>query len=429
VTGRPAPQPAGVADISAALAALRAGRPVLVVDDEHRENEGDVVLAAQYATPEWVGWTIRHTSGLLCAPMPAETADRLRLPAMVTDNEDPRGTAYTLTVDARDGVTTGISAADRARTLRLLASATTTADDLVRPGHVLPLRARPGGVLERAGHTEASVDLCRLAGLTPVAVIAELVHDDGSMMRLPDVLALGAAHGLVTVSIADLALWRLTHDAAASSAAAQVSAPRVQHVASTTLPTRHGTFVAHGYRDLLTGAEHLALVSGDLTDPDAVVRLHSECLTGDVLGSLRCDCGAQLDAALEQVARRGGVVVYLRGHEGRGVGLLAKLSAYALQDLGRDTVDANLELGLPADAREYGAAAAILHDLGVSEVRLLTNNPAKVEGLSAHGVAVVGRTPLRAGESVFNARYLATKRDRMGHDLAADLGTVQRRPA
>ncbi|HEX3005379.1 MAG TPA: 3,4-dihydroxy-2-butanone-4-phosphate synthase, partial [Angustibacter sp.] len=251
MTGRGAHEPQGLADVPVALAALRAGRPVLVVDDEHRENEGDVVLAAQHATPEWIAWTVRHTSGLLCAPMPAETADRLRLPAMVVDNQDPRGTAYTLTVDARDGVSTGISAADRAHTLRLLASPSTTADDLVRPGHVLPLRARSGGVLERAGHTEASVDLCRLAGLTPVAVIAELVHDDGRMMRLPDVLALGAAHDLVTVSIADLALWRLTHDDAgpgAATAAAPDAAARVQHVASTTLPTRHGTFVAHGYR-------------------------------------------------------------------------------------------------------------------------------------------------------------------------------------
>ncbi|MGN6611771.1 MAG: bifunctional 3,4-dihydroxy-2-butanone-4-phosphate synthase/GTP cyclohydrolase II [Angustibacter sp.] len=431
MTGVGAREPLSLVSIPAALAALRAGRPVLVVDDEHRENEGDVVLAALHATPEWIAWTVRHTSGLLCAPMPAETADRLRLPAMVADNQDPRGTAYTLTVDARDGVSTGISAADRAHTLRLLAAESTTADDLVRPGHVLPLRARPGGVLERAGHTEASVDLCRLAGLAPVAVIAELVHDDGRMMRLPDVLALGAEHDLVTVSIADLALWRLTHDDARPVEPQPAATPRVQRVASTTLPTRHGTFVAHGYRDLLTGAEHLALVSGDLTAPDAVVRLHSECLTGDVLGSLRCDCGAQLDAALEQVARRGGAVVYLRGHEGRGVGLLAKLSAYALQDLGRDTVDANLELGLPADAREYGAAAAILRDLGTSEVRLLTNNPAKVEGLASHGVAVVGRTPLRAGESVFNARYLATKRDRMGHDLDLGSGSVasHRRPA
>lgn len=414
------------ADVPAALAELRAGRPVLVVDDEHRENEGDVVLAAEHATAQWVAWTVRHTSGLLCAPMPAQLADRLRLADMVGDNQDPRGTAYTVSVDARTGVTTGISAADRARTLRLLADPATTPDDLVRPGHVLPLRARAGGVLERPGHTEASVDLCRLAGLVPVAVIAELVHDDGTMMRLPDVLALGQEHDLLTLSIADLVRYRrLTHDVAAPSVAADVPAPRVQHVASTTLPTRYGTFGAHGYRDLLTGAEHLALVSGDLTAPDAVVRLHSECLTGDVLGSLRCDCGAQLDAALEKVARHGGAVIYLRGHEGRGVGLLAKLQAYALQDLGRDTVDANLELGLPADAREYGAAAAVLHELGINAVHLLTNNPAKVEGLAAHGVTVSGRSSLQAGQSQFNAGYLATKRDRMGHDLP----TTHRRPA
>ena len=417
----------GLASVPAALAALAAGRPVLVVDDEHRENEGDVVLAAEHATPEWVAWTVRHTSGLLCAPMPDEVADRLRLPAMVRDNEDPRGTAYTVSVDARSGVTTGISAADRARTLRLLADATTAPDDLVRPGHVLPLRARPGGVLERQGHTEASVDLCRLAGLAPVAVIAELVHDDGTMMRLPDVLALGAAHDLPTVSIADLLQWRLLHDAAhvPAAAAAPERRARVRRVATTSLPTRHGSFVAHGYRDLETGAEHVALVSGDPSAPGAVVRLHSECLTGDALGSLRCDCGAQLDVALAEVARRGGAVLYLRGQEGRGIGLLAKLEAYALQDAGRDTVDANLELGLPADAREYGAAAAMLHDLGVAQVQLLTNNPAKVEGLSAHGVAVTGRLPLSTGVSVFNARYLATKRDRMGHDLPAE----HRRPA
>jgi 3,4-dihydroxy 2-butanone 4-phosphate synthase/GTP cyclohydrolase II len=415
-----------LADVPAALAALRAGRPVLVVDDEHRENEGDVVLAAEHASAEWVAWTVRHTSGLLCAPMPGELADRLRLPAMVRDNEDPRGTAYTVSVDARTGVTTGISAADRARTLRLLADPATTPDDLVRPGHVLPLRARPGGVLERAGHTEASVDLCRLAGLAPVAVIAELVHDDGTMMRLPDVLALGGEHGLVTISIADLALWRVLHPDVADTADVVAPGPaRVQRVASTSLPTRHGTFTAHGYRDLLTGAEHLALVSGRPASADAVVRLHSECLTGDVLGSLRCDCGAQLDAALEQVAERGGVVLYLRGHEGRGVWLLAKLEAYALQDIARDTVDANLELGLPADAREYGAAAAMLLDLGLGHVRLLTNNPAKVEGLTTHGVDVSDRSPLRVGESVFNARYLATKRDRMGHDLPV----THRRPA
>jgi 3,4-dihydroxy 2-butanone 4-phosphate synthase/GTP cyclohydrolase II len=416
---------AALAGVPAVLEQLRLGRPVLVVDDEHRENEGDVVLAAEHASAEWVAWTVRHTSGLLCAPMLAQTADRLGLPVMVSDNQDPRGTAYTVSVDARRGVSTGISAADRARTLRLLAAPTTTPDDLVRPGHVLPLRARPGGVLERPGHTEAAVDLCRLAGLQPVAVIAELVRDDGAMMRLPDVLALGQDHALVTTSVAELVRWRRLRDAGQMARRPPDVGPRrVERVATTVLPTRHGTFTVHGFRDLLTGAEHLALVSGDPAAAGAVVRLHSECLTGDVVGSLRCDCGAQLDSALARVAEHGGAVLYLRGHEGRGVGLLAKLQAYALQDLGLDTVDANLELGLPADAREYGAAAAMLVDLGLHQVQVLTNNPAKVDGLAAHGVAVGGRSPLLVGASPFNERYLATKRDRMGHDLP-----VSRRPA
>ncbi len=423
-----------LATIEQALDQLRLGRPVLVVDDEHRENEGDVVLSAELATSEWVAWTVRHSSGLLCAPMPDAVADRLELPLMVRDNEDPRGTAYTVSVDARDGVTTGISAADRARTVRLLADPALAPGDLVRPGHVLPLRARAGGVLERAGHTEAAVDLCRLAGLAPVGVIAELVQDDGSMMRLPQVLDLGAREGLTTVSIADLALWRLVNDPGADESGLPADTPgqaRVHRVATTTLPTVHGTFTAHGYRDLRTGAEHLALVSGDPTGPGAVVRLHSECLTGDALGSLRCDCGSQLQAALAMVAARGGAVLYLRGHEGRGVGLLSKLEAYALQDLGRDTVDANLELGLPADAREYGAAAAMLDDLGVPRVRLLTNNPAKVEGLAAHGVDVVDRLPLVSAATVHNEAYLETKRERMGHDLPARVESrrTERRPA
>ncbi|GAB3596446.1 bifunctional 3,4-dihydroxy-2-butanone-4-phosphate synthase/GTP cyclohydrolase II [Angustibacter peucedani] len=404
------------------MEALRRGRPVLVVDDEDRENEGDVVLAAEHATPEILAWVVRHTSGLLCAPMPDDVADRLELPPMVRDNQDPRGTSYTVSVDARTGVTTGISAADRARTLRLLADPATAAGDLVRPGHVFPLRARPGGVLERPGHTEAAVDLCRLAGLAPVGLIAEVVADDGSMMRLPGLLRLGAEHDLVTISIADLALWRLVqHDVEPDGARDRepdvTPAQRVRRAATTTLPTRHGTFTAHGYRDLLTGAEHVALVHGDVRAPDAVVRLHSECLTGDVLGSRRCDCGDQLDAALREVAEHGGTVVYLRGHEGRGVGLLPKLEAYALQDLGLDTVDANLELGLPADAREYGAGAAVLADLGVTRVRLLTNNPAKVEGLRAAGVAVVERLPLQVAPGDHSTGYLVTKRDRMGHDL------------
>lgn len=408
--------------IEDALAELRLGRPVLVVDDADRENEGDVVLSAQLASDAWVGWTVRHSSGVLCAPMAADVANRLVLPPMVADNQDPRRTAYTVSVDARTGVTTGISAADRTRTLRTLADPSTTEHDLVRPGHVFPLVARGGGVLERAGHTEAAVDLCRLAGLAPVGLIAEVVHDDGSMMRLPHLLALGAEHGLVTISIADLAIWRRENDAAGAPPSAPPlpqppEQPRVRRTAVTTLPTRFGEFTAHGYLDLRTGAAHVALTRPTADDRVPLVRVHSECLTGDAFGSLRCDCGPQLQAALAHVADAGGAVVYLGGHEGRGVGLLAKLGAYALQDAGQDTVDANLALGLPADAREYGAAAAILHDLGLSQVRLLSNNPAKEVGLVAGGVDVVSRLPLRVPAGRYNAAYLATKRDRMGHDL------------
>jgi 3,4-dihydroxy 2-butanone 4-phosphate synthase/GTP cyclohydrolase II len=424
-----------VGRIEDALAELRRGRPVLVVDDADRENEGDVVLPAQLADETWVGWTVRHSSGVLCAPMPTELADRLALPPMVADNQDPRRTAYTVSVDARGGVSTGISAADRARTLRLLADPTTAPDDLVRPGHVFPLRARPGGVLERAGHTEAAVDLCRLAGLAPVGVIAEMVHDDGSMMRLPALLALGAEHGLVTITIADLAAWRRVHDPdgrAVGHGEQGIAVPmRVRRTAVTSLPTRHGTFTATGYLDLRTGAAHLALTRPPVGGPGpsgVLVRVHSECLTGDAFGSLRCDCGPQLDAALARVADAGGAVVYLGGHEGRGIGLLAKLGAYALQDAGQDTVDANLALGLPADAREYGAAAAILRDLGIEHVRLLTNNPTKVEGLALHGIDVVARLPLRVPAGAYNAAYLATKRDRMGHDLPG-VGSTQVRAA
>jgi 3,4-dihydroxy 2-butanone 4-phosphate synthase/GTP cyclohydrolase II len=427
VSPRSSAAPLVLGRIEEAVAELRRGRPVLVVDDADRENEGDVVLPAQLASDAWVGWTVRHSSGVLCAPMPAELADRLALPPMVADNQDPRRTAYTVSVDARHGVTTGISAADRARTLRLLADPTTSPGDLVRPGHVFPLRARPGGVLERAGHTEAAVDLCRLAGLAPVGLIAEVVQDDGSMMRLPHLLALGAEHGLVTVSIADLAAWRRERDPEGEVVDRREHVtlppdPRVRRTAVTSLPTRFGTFTAIGYRDLRTGAAHLALTRpcAASAGPGAngvLVRVHSECLTGDAFGSLRCDCGPQLEAALARVADAGGAIVYLGGHEGRGIGLLAKLGAYALQDAGQDTVDANLALGLPADAREYGAAAAILHDLGIEHVRLLTNNPTKVAGLTAHGVDVVARLPLRVPAGEYNATYLATKRDRMGHDL------------
>lgn len=390
-----------------ALEALRAGRPVLVVDAADREDEGDVVLAAATASQAWMAWTIRHTSGFVCVPMPDERADALGLPLMVADNADPRRTAYTITVDAAAGVTTGISAADRALTVRTLADPGAVAADLVRPGHVVPLRARPGGVLERAGHTEAAVDLCRLAGLAPVAAIAELVDDDGSMMRLPAVVELGARHALPVLTIDQLVAWRAVHD-------------RVDRVVETVLPTADGVFAVTGYRDRLTGAEHVALVSPrGAAGPAPLVRLHSECLTGDAFGSERCDCGPQLAQAMHRVAVEGGVVVYLRGHEGRGVGLLDKLRAYALQDVGLDTVDAQTSLGLPVDAREYGAGAAVLSDLGLSAVRLLTNNPEKVNSLRRNGITVAAVEPLVTSTTTGNEAYLRTKRDRMGHRLGS----------
>lgn len=417
--------PVRLGAVEDALDALRAGRPVLVADSPERENEADVILAAQSATPEWVAWTIRHSSGYLCAPMPAARADALELPLMVPRSEDPRRTAYTVTVDAARGVTTGISAADRAHTLRTLADPSSGPESLIRPGHVLPLRAVPGGVLHRAGHTEAAVDLCRLAGLEPVGAIAELVNDDGTMVRLPEAAALAEREGLVLLTIEDLVAWRRTHDPVTAPAPGTgppgapglPAQPRVHPTHTAYLPTRHGDFRIHGYRDLRTGAEHVALVSTAGLADVPVVRVHSECLTGDAFGSARCDCGPQLDAALALAARDGGAVVYLRGHEGRGIGLLAKVAAYALQDEGRDTVEANLDLGWPADRREYGAAAAILTDLGVTRVRLLTNNPAKVTGLQAHGVAVTEVRGLEVGRTPHNEAYLRTKATAMGHVL------------
>jgi 3,4-dihydroxy 2-butanone 4-phosphate synthase/GTP cyclohydrolase II len=394
-----------LATVEDALAALRAGRPVLVTDDADRENEGDVILAGESLGEEWMAWAIRHSSGYVCAPMPEATADRLGLPLMVADSRDPLRTAYTVTVDAAEGVTTGISAADRARTVRTLADAATTPDSLIRPGHVVPLRAKDGGVLVRPGHTEAAVDLCRLAGIAPVAAIAELVNDDGTMMRLPEVLDTGAEHDLPVLTIASLVAWRQRHD-------------RVERLAETSLPTEHGTFAVTGYRDIVTGDEHVALVSPrGLGGRAPLVRLHSECLTGDVLGSQRCDCGPQLHRALERVAAEGGVVVYLRGHEGRGVGLLAKLQAYELQDRGFDTVDAQVELGLPIDAREYAAGAAILTDLGIAGVRLLTNNPMKVDALRGHGIEVAAVERISIAPVATNEAYLRAKRDRLGHSL------------
>jgi 3,4-dihydroxy 2-butanone 4-phosphate synthase/GTP cyclohydrolase II len=423
--GRPVPAGAGCVveldRVEAALEALRTGLPVIVVDDADRENEGDVILAAATTSPRWIGWTIRHTSGVLCAPMPEAWADRLELPHMVERNEDSMRTAYTVTVDARDGVTTGISAADRTLTLHRLADATSVAHDFTRPGHVFPLRARAGGVLERRGHTEAAVDLCELAGLPPVGVLAEVVEDDGPVTRLPGLRALADTYGLPLISIEDLVEYRrrLEHDSApAPVLRPEPAAERVQRVTESDLPTRHGDFRALAYRDLHTGREHVALVAGTPPATGALVRVHSECLTGDAFGSSRCDCGPQLQAAMDLVGVRGGVVVYLRGHEGRGIGLLPKLAAYRLQDAGLDTVEANTAQGLPADAREYGAAAAILADLGLDDVRLLTNNPAKVEGLTEHGVGVSERLPLEVGATPHNHGYLRAKRDLMGHELA-----------
>ena len=392
--------------IETAVEAMAAGRPVLVVDDADRENEGDIIFAADAATDEIMGATVRLGSGVICVAMTGEDLDRLALPPMTAINEDAKGTAYTISVDAREGVTTGISAADRARTARLLADPATGREDLARPGHVFPLRARDGGVLVRRGHTEAAVDLCRLAGRRPAGVICEVVEEDGSMSRLPQLRRLADERGWPLVSIADLVDLRRRTEAL------------VERVVSTRLPTVHGEFTAHGYRSGVDGSEHIALVHGDISEGTPLVRVHSECLTGDVFGSKRCDCGPQLEAAQSAVVRAGaGVIVYVRGHEGRGIGLVDKLRAYAAQDAGADTVDANSELGLPVDARDYTHAAQVLRDLGLGTVRLLSNNPAKVEALTSLGIEVSGREPLPPSITSDNLHYLRTKRDRMGHDL------------
>jgi 3,4-dihydroxy 2-butanone 4-phosphate synthase/GTP cyclohydrolase II len=411
--------------IPEALEALRAGKPVLVADDEGRENEGDVILSAQYATQEWLAWTIRHTSGYICAPMSNEYADRLELPPMVARNEDLRQTAYTVTVDAATGVTTGISASDRAKTLRVLGDPLSTATSVIRPGHIVPLRARDGGVRERPGHTEAAVDLMRLAGLTPVGAICEVVEDTGEMTRLPGLIALGAEFGLPVITIADLIAYIVEHpdaqavcDGTAPGEDQTPADPAVRFEVETTVPTTHGSFRMRAYHDRRTGADHVAIVSGDPAAEGALVRVHSECLTGEAFGSLKCECGPQLDTALDTIQRHGGVVIYLRGQEGRGIGLVNKLRAYRLQEDGLDTLDANIALGLPADARNYEAASAILDDLGMTSVRLLTNNPEKERQLTMHGVTVSERVPLIVGVGAFNEAYLNTKRDRMGHIIA-----------
>jgi len=408
-----------LSSIPEALDALRAGKPVIVADDENRENEGDVILSAQLATPDWLAWTIRYSSGFLCAPMPADWADRLDLPPMVAVNEDSRGTAYTVSVDAADRVSTGISAADRAHTLNVLADPDSTPSSVIRPGHILPLRAVDGGVRERAGHTEAAVELMKLAGLAPVGAIGEVVAEDGSMMRLPGLLEMGEREGIPVITIEQLIAYLDEVDPVQEHSAHK---RRVSLRAEATVPTSHGQFRFLAYKDRVTGTDHLAVVSGELDDEAPLVRVHSECLTGEAFGSLKCECGPQLDAALDAIEQDGGVVIYMRGHEGRGIGLINKLRAYSLQERGLDTVDANLALGLPADARDYAAAAGILADLGVDKVRLLTNNTDKVSQLRQLGLDVVEQVPLLVGVGPNNHQYLETKRDRMGHIIdEADL--------
>jgi 3,4-dihydroxy 2-butanone 4-phosphate synthase/GTP cyclohydrolase II len=395
------------APIEDAVAAISRGEIIVVVDDEDRENEGDLIMAAEFATPEKIAFFVRHTSGVICMPLTGERCDELDLPLMVHDNTESHRTAFTVSVDFRHGTTTGISAGDRATTIQALIDPGTRPKDLARPGHIFPLRYREGGVLKRAGHTEASVDLARMAGLYPAGVLCEIVNEDGTMARVPELEKFSKEHGLLMISIADLIRYRRQGE------------KLVRRVAEARVPTDWGEFTCYAYESLLDGETHLAMVRGAVQgEADVLVRVHSECLTGDVFGSLRCDCGVQLDAAMQRVSEEGlGVVVYLRGHEGRGIGIAHKLRAYGLQDAGHDTVDANIELGLPVDSREYGIGAQILVDLGITTMRLMTNNPAKRGGLEGFGLEVTGRVPLESAPNPENIHYLRTKRERMGHLL------------
>lgn len=404
--------------IEEVLQALKDGKPVLVSDDEDRENEGDAIIAAEFATEEWIAWMVRYTSGYICAPMTQERANALDLPLMWVRSQDPHQTAYTVSVDAASRFSTGISAADRALTGRVLADPTSKPESLLRPGHILPLRARAGGVLERPGHTEAAVDLLKLAGLQPVALMAEMVNDDGTMMRFEELFETSQRFNLPMTTIAHLK----DHLAKRSSTEPQ-AANRIRFEAEAKLPTTHGDFTVRGYYDVQTTADHVAIIAGKPTGENVLIRMHSECITGEAFGSLKCECGPQLEAAMDAIQEdpNGGVVIYLRGQEGRGIGLLNKLKAYALQEKGLDTVDANLALGLPSEAREYGAAVAILKDLGIKSVRLLTNNPAKISFLEEAGIAVTETVPLIVGVAAQNEGYLEAKRARMGHKIPANL--------
>lgn len=399
--------------IEQALDALRAGKPVLVADADDRENEGDAIISAELASPEWIAWMVRHTTGFLCVPMEESRANELELPLMTIHNRDPHSTNYTITVDATNRISTGVSAADRANTAHVLADPSTGPGDLIRPGHMLPLRANAGGVRVRAGHTEATVDLLKLAGMNPVGVIGEMVSEDGEMMRLPELIETGKQFDLPVITIEQLTQYLDSHPIIPDDNPDN----RIRFEAEANVPTTHGPMRLRGYYDTKTTADHVALVSGNPTGENVLVRMHSECITGEAFGSLKCECGPQLDFALDQIANdpNGGIVIYLRGQEGRGIGLLNKLKAYALQEKGYDTVDANLALGLPSENREYGAAVAILHDLGVKSVRLMTNNPAKSAFLDKAGIKVTEYVPVIVGLAAENENYLETKRDRMGH--------------
>jgi 3,4-dihydroxy 2-butanone 4-phosphate synthase/GTP cyclohydrolase II len=399
---------AGVfATIPEAIDDIAQGRIVIVVDDADRENEGDLIVAAEKVTPETIAFMVRYTSGVICMPVLGERLDELRIPLMVAANTDHQGTAFTVSVDARRGVTTGISAADRAMTIRTVIDPATQPEDVLRPGHIFPLRYREGGVLRRAGHTEAAVDLARLAGLYPAGVLCETVNDDGTMARLPDLARFAKEHDLRLISIADLIEYRRRREVL------------VERVATATIPTSWGEFRTYAYESVVDGRTHVALVLGEIGDgADVMTRVHSECLTGDVFGSLRCDCGSQLERAFELIGKEGrGAVLYIRGHEGRAIGLTHKLRAYELQDQGRDTVEANIELGFAADQREYGIGAQILTDLGVRTMRLLTNNPDKRAGLEGHGLSIVERIPLETEPTPHNIGYLRTKAEKLGHLL------------
>jgi 3,4-dihydroxy 2-butanone 4-phosphate synthase/GTP cyclohydrolase II len=399
------PKPTPFASIEEAIEEIRNGRFVVVVDDPSRENEGDLAIAAQFATPEAINFMATHARGLICLGLTEERCDALGLRPMTDHNEARLGTAFTVSVEAREGVTTGISAADRSHTIQVAIDPKATPRDLVQPGHVFPLRARDGGVLRRAGQTEASVDLARLAGLAPAGVICEIMNEDGTMARLADLVPYCERHGLKLVSVGDLIEYRRRTE------------KLVERVVSTRLPTDYGEFAAVAFREKLTGKEHLALVAGDVSGGDVLVRVHSECLTGDVFHSRRCDCGEQLDAALRAIAAEGrGVLLYM-AQEGRGIGLLNKLRAYELQERGLDTVDANLALGFAADEREWGIGNQILSDLGLTTIRLLTNNPKKVSGLEAYGLTVTQQVPIEVPPNAENLRYLAAKRDKLGHRL------------